>query len=67
MSALVVNDELTAWFTPRGLAAYLAVSLRTVRRLIAEKKVRSVLVEGRRRIDPASVALYLLEQEAKEC
>lgn len=60
MSAVPVNDdERTPWFTARTLAAYLAVSLRTARRLIADKKVRSVMVEGRRRVDPDSVDEYL--------
>lgn len=65
MSAIDVNDERTAWFTPAGLAVFLAVSLRTVRRLIAENKVRSSMVEGRRRIDPDSVDEYLRQRESQ--
>lgn len=62
MSAIEVNDERDAWFTPMGLATFLSISLRTVRRMIAEGKVRSAMVEGRRRIDPDSVDEYLRER-----
>jgi excisionase family DNA binding protein len=47
------------FFTPRSLADYLNVSERTVRQLIAERRIASYRVGGARRIDPADVDRFL--------
>ena len=47
------------FFTPRSLADYLNVSERTVRQMIADRRISSYRVEGARRIDPADVESYL--------
>ncbi len=48
-----------AFFTPKTLAAYLALSERTVRSMLAAGKIDSYRIEGARRIDPADVDSYL--------
>jgi excisionase family DNA binding protein len=55
----VTELERQAFFTPRTLAQYLAVSERTVRSMLKARKIPSYRVEGARRIDPADVDVYL--------
>lgn len=50
-----VVDERRAFFTPKSLATYLALSERTVRGLLADGTIPSYLIGGARRIDPADV------------
>jgi excisionase family DNA binding protein len=59
MSVRVTGQERQAFFTPKTLAQYLALSERTVRSMLAEGKIASYRVEGARRIDPADVDSYL--------
>lgn len=60
MSALrVVEDERRPFFTPKTLAAYLTLSERTVRQMLADRRIASYKVEGQRRVDPADVEAYL--------
>ncbi len=59
MSVRVIETERRAFFTPKTLAQYLAVSERTVRSMLAAGKIASYRVEGARRIDPADVDHYL--------
>jgi excisionase family DNA binding protein len=61
MSALpiTVATERQAFFTPKTLAAYLAVSERTIRQMLADEVIESYKIAGSRRIDPADVADYL--------
>jgi len=54
-----VVTERRAFFTPKTLAAYLAVSERTVRQMLADHVIPSYLIGGARRIDPADVDTYL--------
>jgi excisionase family DNA binding protein len=44
-----------AFFTPRRLAEYLAVSERTLRELLRTGEIPSYKIAGARRIDPADV------------
>lgn len=44
---------------PKGLAAYLSISERTVRDMLSNQRIPSYKVEGQRRIDPADVEAYL--------
>jgi excisionase family DNA binding protein len=59
MSAVTVITERRAFFTPKTLAAYLAVSERTVRQMLADAVIPSYRIEGSRRIDPGDVDAYL--------
>jgi excisionase family DNA binding protein len=60
MSALrIVEQDLRPFFTPKTLAAYLSVSERTVRQMLADHRIASVRVEGQRRIDHKDVEAYL--------
>lgn len=61
VSEIRVTDlERRAFFTPKALAAYLSVSERTVRTLLARGDIPSYRVgDGARRIDPADVDRYL--------
>jgi len=52
MSVKVTGLERRAFFTPKSLALYLAVSERTVRSMLASGRIPSYRVEGARRIDP---------------
>ncbi|MET0811268.1 MAG: helix-turn-helix domain-containing protein [Thermoleophilaceae bacterium] len=49
------------FFTPRGLANYLALSERTVRELLRTGEIPSYKVSGSRRIDPVDVDSWLAE------
>lgn len=58
--ALVVQElDLRPFFTPKTLAAYLSVSERTVRQMLADHRIASYRVEGQRRIDHKDVEAYL--------
>ena len=54
-----VATERRAFFTPKTLAAYLALSERTVRQMLADHVIPSYVIGGARRIDPADVDAYL--------
>lgn len=55
----IARPELRPFFTPKGLAAYLSISERTVRDMLSKDRIPSYKVEGQRRIDPADVEAYL--------
>jgi excisionase family DNA binding protein len=59
MSAVTVITDRRAFFTPKTLGLYLAVSERTVRQMLADNVIPSYLIGGSRRIDPADVDAYL--------
>jgi excisionase family DNA binding protein len=60
MSTLRVGQtETRPFFTVKALGAYLSLSERTVRQLLAERAIASYKVAGVRRIDPADVDAYL--------
>lgn len=60
-AAAVRVDDTTVrpFFTPKTLAAYLDISERTVRQMVADQRIASYKVEGMRRIDRADVEAYL--------
>jgi excisionase family DNA binding protein len=62
VSARVTQPELRAFFTPKSLAAYRAVSERTVREMLRRGALPSYRVGGARRIDPSDVDAYLAER-----
>ncbi len=47
------------FFTPRSLAAYLAISGRSMREMLREGRMPSYKIEGARRIDATDVDRYL--------
>ncbi len=55
----VTATERRAFFTPRTLADYLALSERTVRQLLADGVIPSYKLGGARRVDPADVDAYV--------
>jgi excisionase family DNA binding protein len=57
--AIHVVTECQGFFTPKTLAAYLALSERTVRQLLADSAIPSYRIAGSRRIDPRDVDNYL--------
>lgn len=60
MSAVrVVKEDRRAFFTPKTLAAYLAISERTARQMLIDGRLPSYKIEGTRRIDAADVDRYL--------
>ena len=59
MSVRVTQSERRAFFTPKSLAAYLALSERTVREMLRRGALPSYRVGGARRIDPSDVNSYL--------
>ena len=65
MSVRITEQERRAFFTPRTLAQYFALSERTVRSMLAEGKIASYRVEGARRIDPADVDSYLARRRLR--
>lgn len=65
MGSVTVISERRAFFTPKSLAVYLAVSERTVRGWIADGIIPSYLIEGSRRIDPADIDAYLARHRGK--
>jgi excisionase family DNA binding protein len=62
MTAVTVLTQRRAFFTPKSLAQYLAVSERTVRSMLAKGTIPSYLIEGSRRVDPADVDAYLTDR-----
>jgi excisionase family DNA binding protein len=59
VSVRVRDVERRVFFTPKTLAQYLAISERTVRSMLASRRIPSYRVEGVRRIDPRDVDRYL--------
>jgi excisionase family DNA binding protein len=55
----VADDNRRPFFTPKTLAAYLAVGERTVYALLADGSMPSYKIAGTRRIDPDDVDAYL--------
>jgi excisionase family DNA binding protein len=55
----LAQDERRAFFTPKTLAEYLAVSERTVREMLSKGVIPSYRVAGTRRIKPDDVDAYL--------
>jgi excisionase family DNA binding protein len=55
----VVEEERRPFFTPKTLARYLSVSERTVRQMVADRRIESVKVEGVRRIPADDVDSYV--------
>jgi excisionase family DNA binding protein len=64
MSGLrVVEVERRAFFSPKTLAEYLALSERTIREMLRRGDIPSYRVaDGARRIDPADVDSYLAKR-----
>ena len=58
-TAIHLVTERQGFFTPKTLAAYLALSERTVRQLLADSAIPSYRIAGSRRIDPRDVDNYL--------
>lgn len=61
MSAVTIDTERQAWFTPDTLAAYLQVSDRMIRKWVAEGRLVSYKLDGCRRFDPADVDRFVAE------
>lgn len=60
MSALKLTDtDLRPFFTVKTLAAYLAISERTVRQMASDRRIVSYRIEGQRRFAAADVDSYL--------
>lgn len=59
MTLRVIEQDLKPFFTPKMLAAYLTLSERTVRQMLADGKIASYKIEGQRRIDMKDVQRYL--------
>ena len=58
----ITETHRRAFFTPRTLAEYLALSERTVREMLRKGTIPSYKVEGARRVAPADVDRYLAER-----
>lgn len=52
-------EDRRPMFSPKTLAAYLAISERKVRQMIADREIVSYRVAGQRRIKPEDVDAYL--------
>jgi excisionase family DNA binding protein len=61
----VADDDRRPFFTPKMLAAYLAVGERTVYALLADGSIPSYKIAGTRRIDPDDVDKYLAHQRER--
>ena len=59
MSAMTIETQRQAWFTPDTLAAYLHVSDRLIRKWVAEGRLHSYKLDGCRRFDPADVDAFV--------
>ena len=57
-----VTEEDRPFFTPKGLAAYLELSERTVRQLIADRTIASYKIAGVRRIHRRDVDNFLAQR-----
>jgi excisionase family DNA binding protein len=55
----LANAAVRPFFTPKTLAARLALSERTVRDMLAKRVIPSYKIAGTRRIDPVDVDAYL--------
>lgn len=56
------EEQRRPFFTPRGLALYLALSERTLRELLRTGEIPSYKIAGSRRIDPMDVDAWLAER-----
>lgn len=66
MSAMrIAEQNLRPFFTPKTLAAYLSISERTVRQMLADHRIASYRVEGQRRIDLKDVESYLARHRSE--
>lgn len=66
MSALrVAERKLEPFLTPKTLAAYLSVSERTARQMLADRRIASYRVEGQRRVDLKDVQDYLARNKSE--
>jgi excisionase family DNA binding protein len=65
LTAREVEQEMRPFFTPRTLAGYLSISERTVRQMIADRRIASYRVEGQRRIDHKDVESYLARHRSE--
>ncbi|MQA75576.1 MAG: helix-turn-helix domain-containing protein [Solirubrobacterales bacterium] len=63
MSEIQPNSARRAFFTPEGLARYLAVSERTIYDWLRRGEIASYKLGGSRRIDPADVEAFLAERK----
>ena len=60
MTALrIVQEDRRPFFTPKTLAAYLAISERSSRQMIADGRIASYRIAGCRRVDVADLDAYL--------
>lgn len=59
-AAVAERVQRPAFFTAKSLAAYLDVSPRLVRQMLADGKIPSYTIEGSRRIAPEDVEAYLV-------
>lgn len=59
--AVADREERRPFFTPKTLAAYLSISDRTARQLIADRVLPSVKIAGVRRIPAEAVDRYIAE------
>jgi excisionase family DNA binding protein len=60
-----VKEERCSFFTPKTLAEHLSLSLRGMRRMLAEGVIPSYKIGGSRRIDPKDVDEYLKRTRSK--
>lgn len=66
MSALrVIEQDLRPCFSPKTLAAFLLVSERTVRQMLADGDIPSFRVAGQRRILAEDVDTYVARTRGK--
>jgi excisionase family DNA binding protein len=59
MAEIHVVAARRPFFSPKALAAYLDISERTVRQLLADGVIPSYKIAGSRRIDPADVDAFV--------
>lgn len=52
-------EDRKPFYTAKTLALRLAVSERTVRQMLADRKIASYMIEGQRRVDEADLEAYL--------
>jgi len=61
MTELSIQTQRRAFFTTETLASYLQVSDRTIRKWVAEGRLRSYKLDGCRRFDPADVDSFVAQ------
>jgi len=61
MNGLSIETQRRAFFTPDGLASYLQVSDRLIRKWVAEGRLPSYKLDGCRRFDPADVDSFIAQ------